>query len=64
MFTGDADGWFFVISDFDIAEQGFPPGTRGADRAARHTTKGIVLHLTRDLAARGAELAAKALGGN
>lgn len=48
-YEADKDGWHFVIASFDIESQGFPPGTRGYDGAARNEEKAIVLRLTREL---------------
>ena len=64
LFLGSADGWGFVIVDFSIAAQGFPAEDRGVDGTARHDARGIVLHLTRELAERAVELALVATGGN
>jgi len=63
-FVGTADGWHFVITDFSIEEQGFPPGSRGYDGAARHAEKGLVLHLTREMSQKGLERALATTGGN
>jgi len=49
-FTGSVKGWHVVVVDFDISDQGFPPGTRGYDGAARNAAEGVVLHFTRELA--------------
>ncbi len=54
-FVGTAKGWKFVVVDFDITNQGFPPGSRGYDGAATNPSENVVIHLTR-------ELAEKALG--
>jgi hypothetical protein len=58
-FTGTLpdDDWELALIDFDISDQGFPAGTRGCDGGARSTRRGIVLHLTRPLAAEGVRLA-------
>jgi len=49
-FTANSGGWRFVVSDFDISDQGFPPGTRGFDGAATNKKKNVVLHLPRAMA--------------
>jgi hypothetical protein len=63
-FVGTAGGWHFVITDFSIEAQGFPEGSRGVDGAARNDPEGIVLHLTRELAQKGLDLALGATGNN
>lgn len=63
-FVGTADGWHFVITDFSIEDQGFPEGSRGVDGAANNHEKVLVLHLTRELAQKGLNLALVATGGN
>lgn len=60
MWQGNALGWHFVVTDFDIEYQGFPPGSRGWDGVANNMTKAIVYHLTRDQAMRAVALAATA----
>jgi hypothetical protein len=44
------NGWKFVVVSFNIEDQGFPPGSLGYDGAATNKEKGVVLHLTRELA--------------
>ncbi len=56
-FTGEAGGWKLVITDFDITDQGFAPGSRGYDGAGNNLSKGIVIHFTRELAAKAIALA-------
>ena len=63
-FVGSTETWSFVIMDFSIESQGFPSGSRGADGAATCMSKSLVLHLSRELAQRGLELALKVCGGN
>lgn len=63
-FVGDAAGWRFVITDFSIEDQGFPPGTRGWDGAAICAEQHLVLHLTRDMAKKGLDRALEQTGGN
>ena len=46
--SGSADGFLFTVCDFDISDQGFPPGTRGADGGA--TGQGTIVHLGHPLA--------------
>jgi hypothetical protein len=46
-FQGKKEGWHIVVCSFSIEDQGFPPGSRGHDGAARHKDRGVVLHLTR-----------------
>lgn len=62
-FIGSAGGWNFVIVDFDIEDQGFPPGTRGYDGVARHDGNGVVLHLPRELAQKGLAAVTAICGG-
>jgi hypothetical protein len=62
-FEGQANGWHFVITDFDLEDQGFPKGSRGCDGGARNSTKGQVMHLTRELAQRGMAAAVDAVEG-
>ena len=52
---GDAKGylavtknWNFVVAEFGIEEQGFPPGSKGYDGTAHKA--GTIIHLTRELA--------------
>ena len=62
--TGTANGWHFVVVDFEIESQGFPKGTRGWDGAANHhLEKRIVYHMTREQAKTGVEAALKKTGG-
>lgn len=61
-FVGTYHSWRFVITDFSIEDQGFPPGSRGVDGAVSNTNKSLILHLTREMAQRGLELALKAYG--
>lgn len=56
-FTGSAEGWKVVVVDFDISDQGFPPGTRGYDGAAHNFVEGVVLHLSRELAEKALQFA-------
>lgn len=56
-FRGHVDNWRLVVIDFDIEDQGFPPGSRGYDGAA--TGGNTVIHLPRALAERAFKLAAK-----
>jgi len=63
-FIGTTDDWHFVITDFSIEEQGFPPGSRGVDGVARNDAQSLVLRLTRELAQKGLDLALAATGGN
>jgi len=56
-YVGTGGGWRFVVIDFDITEQGFPPGSRGYDGGATHMGKAIVMHLTQSLAEMGFKLA-------
>lgn len=49
---GYANDWEFVLCSFSIEDQGFPPGTFGADGAARHTRRPLVVRLPRELAMR------------
>ncbi len=55
-YEGSADGWRFTVIDFDISNQGFPPGSRGYDGAGVDQAKGV-LHLTRELAEKAFKLA-------
>jgi hypothetical protein len=61
-FVGTFHSWRFVITDFSIEDQGFPEGSRGVDGAVSNTNRNLILHLTREMAQRGLELALKALG--
>lgn len=54
---GSANDWEFVLCSFSIENQGFPPGTFGADGAARHTRRPLVVRLPRELAMRAWERA-------
>lgn len=56
-FQGHAGNWRIVVVDFDIEDQGFPPGSRGYDGAA--TDLHTVIHLPRDLAEHAFKLAEK-----
>ena len=48
-YMGDApNGWKFLVASFDIADQGFPPGSRGHDGTA--SAKGTIMRLTPELA--------------
>ena len=58
-YTGSADGWSFGVADFSIENQGFPAGSRGYDGAATHRQKGILFHLTQDMAERAVKAACK-----
>jgi hypothetical protein len=49
-FTGTYGDWKLVIVDFDIENQGFPPGSRGYDGAASNRSKLALVHLTREVA--------------
>lgn len=44
-------GWSFIVVDFDITSQGFPPGSRGHDGTAHHVSRGLIMRLTRELSA-------------
>jgi len=55
-YLGTAPGWRVTVVSFDIEPQGFPPGSRGYDGAASHSSK--LVHLTRELAERAFKLAA------
>lgn len=46
-FTPDG-AWHLVALDFDIEDQGFPPGSRGYDGVGRKGS--LVIHFTRQLA--------------
>ena len=56
-YTGDTPEWAFVVSSFDISEQGFPEGTRGYDGAARSKSSPLIVRLTRKLAEQAVRLA-------
>lgn len=56
-YTGETPEWAFVVSSFDISEQGFPEGTRGYDGAARSKSSPLIVRLTRQLAERAVRLA-------
>jgi hypothetical protein len=62
LFVGECEGWRAVVTDFDISDQGFPPGTRGYDGAITSITPPMLLHLTRELAQKAVELALQSIG--
>lgn len=59
VYEGSTSRWRFTVCSFNIESQSFPPGSRGYDGAA--VKPGVVLHLTRELAAQAVILAEKQL---
>ena len=47
-YLASTKNWNFIVVEFDIEEQGFPPGSKGYDGTAHKT--GTVIRLTRELA--------------
>lgn len=42
--------WIFLVVEFDIENQGFPPGSKGYDGTATDLRRVGIIHLTRELA--------------
>jgi hypothetical protein len=42
--------WLFLVVEFDIEDQGFPPGSKGYDGTASNFKEGKVVRLTTELA--------------
>lgn len=42
--------WLFLVVEFDIEPQGFPPGSKGYDGTASNMKKGAIIRLTTELA--------------
>lgn len=59
-FEGSANGWRFVIVDFEIESQCFPKGSRGWDGMATND-RGVIVRLPRPMAARGLRLAMRGM---
>lgn len=59
LWKGISKGWTFSVCSFDIEPQGFPAGSRGYDGAGSYLSEGgsLVIHLPRDLAELGYQLA-------
>lgn len=49
-FQGFHKEWSFLVVEFDIEAQGFPPGSKGYDGSAISIRHMSVVHLTRELA--------------
>jgi len=57
--VGVPGGWCVTVTSFDIAPQGFPPGSRGHDGAAAR--RGLMIRLTRDLAKKAYAVASRSV---
>lgn len=57
IWRGQTGHWLFVVASFSIEDQGFPPGTFGADAVATNKATSVVIRLPRALAVKAWELA-------
>lgn len=62
-FEGSAHGWTFVVTEFGLEPQGGPKGSRGCDGGLRNTMKGVVAHMTPELAREASAAAVFAIEG-
>jgi len=60
IWRGQTGSWLFVVVSFSIEDQGFPPGTFGADAVATNKATSVVIRLPRALAVKAWELARNA----
>ena len=58
-FCGKYSSWRIIVTEFDIEDQGFPPGSKGYDGAVNDVEKGMVMRLPRDLAEKAFKIAFK-----
>lgn len=58
---GASPEWVFTLISFSIEDQGFPPGSRGAEMTARHTREPWVIRCPRPIAERARVLSDAAL---